>query len=93
MEDLGEANARNRRSRRAIAGALCLLGMVMLRPAALQADEGQLSALVSPGRLARAHAQLEGIRGCQNCHEPGQRVTARRCLTCHKPVEERMAVP
>ena len=42
MEDLGEANARNRRSRRAIAGALCLLGMVMLRPAALQADEGQL---------------------------------------------------
>lgn len=54
-------------------------------------DGGQLGALISPGPLAKAHAELEGIRQCQSCHEAGRRVSATRCLTCHKPVAERMA--
>jgi hypothetical protein len=54
--------------------------------------EAQLGGLVSPGLLSNAHASLEGLRNCAKCHEPGQRVTAERCLACHKPVAERIAV-
>lgn len=50
----------------------------------------QLGALLSPGRLSKAHADLEGITNCQSCHERGQRVTAEKCLTCHEPVAERI---
>jgi hypothetical protein len=51
----------------------------------------QLGALMSPGPLARAHSSLEGLVNCQKCHEPGRRVTAERCLTCHKPIADRIA--
>jgi hypothetical protein len=51
----------------------------------------QVGALVSPGPLAKAHAQLEGIGNCQKCHEPGRKVSASKCLACHKPVAERIA--
>jgi hypothetical protein len=53
--------------------------------------EAQLGALVSPGRLARAHAAIEGIANCQSCHERGQRVTAQKCLACHRPIAERIS--
>lgn len=53
--------------------------------------EAQLGALLSPGRLTRAHADLEGIVNCQKCHERGQRITAAKCLSCHRPVADRMA--
>ena len=51
----------------------------------------QLGALVSPGRLSRAHASLEGINSCLQCHTAGRGVSAEKCLTCHKPVAERIA--
>ena len=51
----------------------------------------QLGALVSPGRLSRAHASLEGITNCLSCHSAGRGVAADKCLTCHKPVAERIA--
>jgi hypothetical protein len=51
----------------------------------------QVGALVSPGPLSKAHAKLEGIANCQKCHEPGNGVTAARCLTCHKPIADRIA--
>ncbi len=51
----------------------------------------QLGALVSPGRLARPHAELEGIANCAKCHEQGRKVTAQKCLACHAPVAERIA--
>src|SRR5512134_103188 len=51
----------------------------------------QIGALVSPGRLSRAHASLEGIANCLQCHSAGQRVAADKCLACHKPVAERIA--
>ena len=28
---------------------------------------------------------------CQQCHEAGRKVTAARCLTCHKPIADRIA--
>jgi hypothetical protein len=50
----------------------------------------QLGQLVSPGPLTKAHAALEGAANCQKCHAPGKKVTADLCLSCHKPVGERM---
>jgi hypothetical protein len=51
----------------------------------------QVSALVSPGRLNRAHAGLEGLDSCLSCHTAGRRVEAEKCLGCHRPVAERIA--
>ncbi len=45
----------------------------------------------SPGPLSKAHAALEGPSTCQSCHEPDQRVTAGKCLSCHQPIRDRMA--
>jgi hypothetical protein len=50
----------------------------------------QIGALVSPGRLNRAHASLEGITNCLKCHSVGERVSVDKCLGCHKPVAERI---
>ncbi len=61
----------------------------MLVPAPRLGAQG-LGTLVSPGKLARPHAKLEGLDKCQSCHEPGRQVTAARCLECHKPVAERI---
>ncbi len=53
--------------------------------------DAQLGALLSPGELTKPHAALEGIANCQKCHEQGQRITAQKCLACHKPVADRIA--
>ncbi len=53
--------------------------------------EAQLGSLLSPGKLSRAHGKLEGIRNCTQCHEQGQKVTAEKCLACHRPVADRIA--
>lgn len=53
--------------------------------------QAQLGALISPGALTKAHAGLEGIANCQRCHELGRKVTAEKCLSCHKPVADRIA--
>lgn len=59
--------------------------------AAATPARAQLGALVSPGPLSRAHASLEGVKNCEKCHEAGRRVTAERCLVCHKPIAQRIA--
>jgi hypothetical protein len=51
----------------------------------------QLGALVSPGRLSRAHASLEGIGSCLQCHSAGRGIAPEKCLTCHQPVAARIA--
>jgi hypothetical protein len=73
---------------------LLFLSTVVSR--ALLASPGALSAqglgsLVSPGPLTRAHSKLEGLDNCQKCHEPGKKVTAQKCLECHKPIAQEMA--
>ena len=55
------------------------------------AASAQLGALVSPGRLTRAHASLEGITNCLKCHAAGEQVSPSKCLTCHQPVAQRIA--
>ena len=67
--------------------ALCFL---FLLGGATTGSAGQLGALLSPGPLAKAHRSMEGAK-CAQCHEAGRKVSATRCLTCHKPVAERMA--
>jgi hypothetical protein len=46
---------------------------------------------LSPGPLVRAHAALEGVGNCTKCHEAGRELSAAKCLTCHKPIADRIA--
>ncbi len=62
------------------------IGFLTLTPAGF----AQIGQLLSPGVLSRAHASLEGADKCQKCHEPGHKVTNALCLSCHKPVADRM---
>lgn len=43
-------------------------------------------AQVSPGRLSRAHAELEGNAHCFDCHEKGKGTTDAKCLACHREI-------
>ncbi len=66
----------------AIALALCLGVTTEAR--------AQLSSLVSPGRLHKTHAALEGVTNCLQCHSKGQQVAADKCLVCHTAVAKRI---
>jgi hypothetical protein len=70
-----------------------LITMLMLigQAAAARTASAQLGALVSPGKLNKAHASLEGITSCLSCHTAGRGVSASKCLTCHKPIADRIA--
>ena len=65
--------------------------VVLLTTFSGAAHAAQLGALLSPGPLSKAHATLEGGLQCGECHEAGRKVTAARCLTCHKPIAQRIA--
>jgi hypothetical protein len=41
--------------------------------------------------LSRAHAGVDGVSNCAQCHETGRRVSVTKCLTCHKPIADRIA--
>lgn len=43
---------------------------------------------ISPGDLTKAHADLEGISNCTQCHEIGNKVLDRLCLECHGEIQE-----
>lgn len=44
-------------------------------------------AQISPGDLAEAHKQLEGIGNCTQCHDLGKKVSSQKCLDCHKEIQ------
>ena len=47
--------------------------------------------LISPGKLASVHADLEGVRNCTQCHQLGQRgIEPAKCLSCHEPLRDRI---
>lgn len=50
----------------------------------------QVQAQLSPGDLSEAHAHLEGISNCTQCHEIGQKVTNQKCLACHTFLDARI---
>ncbi len=49
-----------------------------------------LQAQLSPGDLAAAHAHLEGISNCTQCHILGEKVSNDKCLACHKEIKTRI---
>ncbi|HSG48905.1 MAG TPA: cytochrome c3 family protein, partial [Longimicrobiales bacterium] len=47
--------------------------------------------LISPGELSAAHAGLEGLRNCTQCHRLRQKGVDRElCLGCHTPLAHRI---
>jgi hypothetical protein len=64
-------------------GSLLVIVFLLPRPAAAQ--------LISPGKLSSAHADLEGIRNCTQCHELHKAgIAPSLCLSCHKLLADRM---
>jgi hypothetical protein len=49
-----------------------------------------VTAQISPGDLSDAHAHLEGISNCTQCHVLGNKVSDEKCLTCHSEIKERL---
>ena len=45
---------------------------------------------ISPGDLARSHADLEGMFNCTKCHTLGDKVSNNKCLDCHIEIQERL---
>lgn len=70
----------------ALTRALALVAA--LGPATAEPASGQI---ISPGELARPHAELEGVRACTQCHALGSRgIDPARCLSCHELVSSRI---
>ncbi len=65
------------------------LGLAAVGAAAAGATR-QLDSLVSPGPLARAHADITGLHNCTSCHTPGKGVGADKCLACHQDLRVRI---
>jgi len=59
--------------------------------AGLAFGASRAEAQISPGRLSRPHAALEGSSECGQCHEAGRGVARERCLACHPALGERIA--
>ncbi|MBN2806084.1 MAG: hypothetical protein JXR22_05455, partial [Prolixibacteraceae bacterium] len=43
---------------------------------------------ISPGDLSHAHAHLEGMSKCVQCHVLGESVTNAKCLACHTEMNQ-----
>ena len=46
-----------------------------------------LQGQISPGPLSQAHADLEGISNCTQCHDLGNKVPDNKCLACHETID------
>lgn len=51
---------------------------------------GDVFSQISPGELVKAHAHLEGMSNCTQCHTLGDKVSNSKCLTCHTEIKERI---
>jgi hypothetical protein len=74
-----------------------MLGLLLCSPSSVHAAERWpealdrwLGAVVSPRALARAHAELEGISHCGDCHAGLRATPDSLCLDCHEAVADRM---
>jgi len=65
-------------------------GMLLLASILLAMATAALAQLLSPGKLAQAHAKLEGVSNCTQCHTAGKQITASRCLDCHEDLAARL---
>jgi hypothetical protein len=79
-------------SRRGRGGRSSGLALAVLALVALGAPRPAAAQLISPGKLAKAHAGLDGVEHCTECHELGKPgADDARCLACHKPLATRIA--
>ena len=51
---------------------------------------GKIFSQISPGELANAHKELEGINNCTKCHTLGKELSNKNCLSCHKEISSRL---
>jgi hypothetical protein len=47
-------------------------------------------AQLSPGDLSQAHASLEGLSSCTNCHAGDRQQVSRECLNCHARIQNQI---
>ena len=47
-------------------------------------------AQLSPGDLSQAHAHLEGMSNCTQCHILGEKVANEKCLACHTALKKQI---
>ena len=45
---------------------------------------------LSPGELNQKHADLEGLKNCEKCHQAGQQISSQKCLACHTILRDRI---
>lgn len=46
-----------------------------------------VKAQLSPGKLSKAHAHLEGLSNCTKCHILGESESTQKCLECHTEIK------
>ncbi len=73
---------RKEQAQRALVASLVGLSVVLAWDARAQ---------VSPGPLAKAHAEFDGNLGCVKCHGKGEGTMDQKCLACHKEVASMIA--
>jgi hypothetical protein len=57
----------------------------------LASPQAVAAQLLSPGKLASPHADLNGLRNCTKCHALGERgISNDRCLDCHQLLQNRI---
>lgn len=63
-----------------------------LLPAAVMAlPQNATAQILSPGKLAAVHSELEGLRKCTSCHVLGERgISNDKCLECHEALRTRV---
>jgi hypothetical protein len=67
---------------------LRVMGFIIVAAVALTVSA---LAQISPGELSRAHAGLEGMGHCSDCHSMAKAVSNEKCLHCHTQIQARMA--
>ena len=67
------------------------LGLVLGAVVSLAIPRAAAAQLLSPGKLAQAHASLEGMSNCTQCHELGKPgISNAKCLQCHETLRARV---
>ena len=69
---------------RARVNALLLSALLVLAPTILEAQ-------LSPGKLHKAHTELEGVENCSKCHDSNRKMVEEKCLACHVVLQGRIA--
>ena len=65
-------------------------GIILVGLILMTLSFNRLSAQLSPGDLSNAHATLEGLSNCTQCHVLGNKQTNEKCLACHTEINERI---